>query len=71
MELEAGKLQLLEITSQTHAMFMCRMNRYLIPYFGEMLVSDIDYQKLSEFIAYLRLEKIGAVTIKQYLSLLK
>lgn len=71
LEIEAGKLQLLEITNQTHAMFISRINRFLIPYFGEMLSEEIDYQKLSEFIAYLRSENIGAVTIKQYLGLLK
>lgn len=71
LEIEAGKLQLEEITSQTHAMFISRMNRFLIPYFGEIRSEDIDYQKLSEFIAHLRSENIGAVTIKQYLGLLK
>jgi len=71
LEIEVGKLQLQEITGQTHAMFISRMNRYIIPYFGEMRADDIDYQKLSEFIAYLRSESIGAVTIKQYLGLLK
>jgi len=71
LEIEAGKLQLMEITSQTHAMFVSRMNKYLVPYFGKVRSEEIDYQKLSEFIAYLRSENIGAVTIKQYLGLLK
>jgi len=71
LEIEAGKLQLQEITAQTHAMFISRMNRFLIPYFSECRSDDINYAKLSEFIAYLRSENIGAVTIKQYLGLLK
>jgi integrase len=71
LEIEDGKLQLLEITEQTHAMFVSRLNRYLVPYFGELLAEEINYQKLTEFIAYLRSENIGAVTIKQYMGLLK
>ena len=71
LEIEEGKLLLQEITPQTHAMFISRVNRFLVPYFGEDQSRDIDYQKISEFIAHLRAESIGAVTIKQYLGLLK
>ena len=60
-----------EITQQTFEMLRCRLNGHLLAYFGEEDVKNINHRKVSTFITYLQGQDIGAVTINQYLGLLK
>ena len=59
------------ITKQTYEMLKCRLNGHLSAYFADEEVSNINHRKISAFISYLQQQKIGAVTINQYLGLLK
>jgi Phage integrase SAM-like domain len=60
-----------EITKQTYEMLKCRLNGYLLKFFRTEKVQNINYQKISAFIQYLQAQKIGMVTINQYIGLLK
>lgn len=60
-----------EITQQTFEMLRCRLNGHLLAYFGKEDVENINHRKISAFITYLQGQDIGAVTINQYLGLLK
>jgi hypothetical protein len=68
---EQGRCANGAITKQTFEMLKCRLNGHLRAYLGNEDVSNINHRKISEFISYLQTEKIGAVTINQYLGLLK
>lgn len=68
---ECQRLRNSEITRQTFEMLRCRLNGHLLAYFGEEDVKNINHRKISSFIAYLQENNIGAVTINQYLGLLK
>ena len=59
------------ITKQTFEMLKCRLNGHLSAYFADEQVGNINHRKISAFISYLQEQKIGAVTINQYLGLLK
>jgi hypothetical protein len=60
-----------DITKQTFEMLKCRLNGHLSTYFADEEVASINHRKISAFISYLQEQKIGAVTINQYLGLLK
>ena len=60
-----------DITKQTYEMLKCRLNGHLLAFFTDEEVKDINHRKISAFISYLQVQKIGAVTINQYLGLLK
>lgn len=60
-----------EITKQTFEMMKCRLNGHLLAYFGNEEVSNINHRRITNFITYLQNHNIGAVTINQYLGLLK
>ena len=60
-----------DITKQTYEMLKCRLNGHVSAYFADEEVSNINHRKISAFISYLQQQKIGAVTINQYLGLLK
>lgn len=60
-----------EITKQTFEMMKCRLNGHLLAYFGNEEVSNINHRGITNFITYLQNHNIGAVTINQYLGLLK
>jgi len=68
---ESQRLCAGEITHQTFEMLRCRLNGHLLAYFGEEDVKNISHRKISAFITYLQGRDIGAVTINQYLGLLK
>jgi len=68
---ESQRLYAGEITHQTFEMLKCRLNGHLLAYFSEEDVKNISHRKLSAFITYLQGQDIGAVTINQYLGLLK
>jgi len=69
--MERQRLSAGEITKQTFEMLRSRLNGHLLSYFGIDDVDTINHRKISTFIAYLQSSGIGAVTINQYLSLLK
>ncbi|MBU3551642.1 phage integrase SAM-like domain-containing protein [Polynucleobacter sp. MWH-Berg-3C6] len=71
LEKERQRCQNQEITKQTFEMLRCRLNGHLLAYFGAEDVRAINHRKISAFITYLQNEKVGAVTINQYLGLLK
>lgn len=60
-----------EITQQTYEMLKCRINGHIFTFFGNQATEKITSQDISNFVDYLHSYKIGAVTIKQYLGLLK
>lgn len=60
-----------EITLQTFAMLKCRFNGHLRTFLGHHNLLDISSRKISDFIIYLQDYGVGAVTINQYLGLLK
>jgi integrase len=60
-----------EITKQTFEMLKCRLNGHVLAFFGTEEVKSISYKKVASFITYLMEEQVGAVTINQYLGLLK
>lgn len=59
------------ITNQTLGMYRSRVNSQLIPYFGDLHISLINSKKINEFIDHLFHQSIKAITIKQYLGILK
>jgi integrase len=59
------------ITKQTYEMLKCRLNGHLLAFFTDVEAKDINHRKISAFIQYLQAQNIGAVTINQYLGLLK
>lgn len=71
LEKEQQRCKNQEITKQTFEMLRCRLNGHLLAYFGAEDVTAINHRKISTFITYLQNEKVGAVTINQYLGLLK
>lgn len=71
LEKEQQKCKNQEITQQTLEMLRCRLNGHLLAYFGVEDVRAINHRKIFAFITYLQNEKVGAVTINQYLGLLK
>lgn len=71
MAKEQQRLTTNEITKQTFEMLRSRLCGHLLRYFGDQAIREINHRKISEFITYLQSQQIGAVTIKQYLSLLK
>lgn len=68
---EYQRLDSNEITKQTFEMLKCRLNGHLLAYFGDEDIGSINHRKITAFITYLQSHKIGAVTINQYLGLLK
>jgi len=68
---EYQRLDCNEITKQTFEMMKCRLNGHLLAYFGEKEVSNINHRRITDFITYLQSLNIGAVTISQYIGLLK
>lgn len=60
-----------DITKQTLGMFISRLRAQLIPYFSGSHISSIQLKQISEFILHLQSQPIKAITIKQYLGLLK
>jgi integrase len=68
---EAQRLNSKEITGQTFEMLRCRLNGHVLAFFSGELASDINHRRIGEFISYLQDQEIGAVTINQYLGLLK
>jgi hypothetical protein len=59
------------ITIQTLAMYRSRINSQLMPYFGNHHPCTINTKKINEFIDFLFHQSIKAITIKQYLGILK
>jgi integrase len=68
---EYQRLDSNEITKQTFEMMKCRLNGHLLAYFGNEEVSNINHRRITNFITYLQNHNVGAVTICQYLGLLK
>ena len=68
---EQQRLELREITLQTYVMLKCRLNGHVLAYFGGEKIHAVNPQKIQGFIGYLQSNLISAVTIKQYLSLLR
>ena len=68
---ESQRLSSKEITEQTFEMLRCRLNGHVLAFFSGLHASDINHRKIREFINYLQDQEIGAVTINQYLGLLK
>lgn len=60
-----------EITAQTFEMLRCRLNGHILAFFSGQHANEINHRKIGEFITYLQDQEIGAVTINQYLGLLK
>lgn len=60
-----------EITKQTFEMTKCRLNGHLLSFFGAENLKDISYRKICAFVTYMQNEQVRAVTINQYLGLLK
>ena len=71
LQKESLRLDSNEITKQTFEMMKCRVNGHLSAYFGNEEVSNINHRRITNFITYLQSHNIGAVTISQYLGLLK
>lgn len=69
--LEAQKHRQKQITTQTLAMFVSRLRSQLLPFFGADQIQQIDQKRISEFVTHLQKAEIKAITIKQYLGLLK
>lgn len=70
-EKEEQKQRCGEITKQTLSMFHSRVNSNISEYFGPLKTSDITSKVILGFIEYLSDKSIKAVTINQYLGLLK
>lgn len=60
-----------DITKQTFEMLRCRLHGHLLAFFGTEQVENINHRHVSSFVSYLQEQNIGAVTINQYLGLLK
>ena len=60
-----------DITKQTLGMFISRLRAQLVPYFSGCHISTIQIKQISEFVLDLQEQNIKAITIKQYLGLLK
>jgi integrase len=71
LHLETQKQKQKQITMQTLAMFVSRLRSQLLPFFGADQIQGIDQKRIAEFVAHLQKAEIKAITIKQYLGLLK
>lgn len=71
LQIEVQKQHRKEITAQTLAMFVSRLNAQLTPFFYNFDVRKIGAEEISSFIDHLLASDIKAITIKQYLGLLK
>jgi hypothetical protein len=60
-----------EITKQTLGMFISRLRAQLDPYFNRTHIGAIQIKQIAAFILHLQDQSIKAITIKQYLGLLK
>ena len=60
-----------EITKQTLGMFISRLKSQILPFFGRMRIDLLQIKQITEFIRHLENQSIQAITIKQYLGLLK
>ena len=60
-----------DITKQTLGMFISRLRAQLGPYFYKTNIGSIQTKQIAEFILHLQGQSIKAITIKQYLGLLK
>jgi hypothetical protein len=60
-----------DITKQTLGMFISRLRAQLGPYFDKTHIGSIQIKHIAEFILHLQDQSIKAITIKQYLGLLK
>jgi Phage integrase SAM-like domain len=68
---EEQKYRLREITLQTLRMFQSRIKANIEPYFGDMVLTQISSKDILGFVEHLGNQCIKAITIRQYLGLLK
>ncbi len=71
LSIERRKEKNKEITSQTLAMFVSRLRCQLTPFFRFDKIHAIDQKRIIDFVVHLQQADIKAITIKQYLGLLK
>ncbi|NQW57926.1 MAG: hypothetical protein HQ456_04375 [Polynucleobacter sp.] len=71
IESEFRKERIGEITAQTFNMFCSRVNSNMLTFFGALEVNHIRSKQILNFIEFLSNKSIKAITIKQYLGLLK
>jgi hypothetical protein len=71
IESESRKERPGEITAQTFNMFCSRVNSNMLTFFGALEVDQIRLKQIQNFIEFLSNKSIKAITIKQYLGLLK
>lgn len=60
-----------EITKQTLGMFISRLRSQIIPSFGNLKIEVVQLQQIAEFVMQLQNQAIRAITIKQYLGLVR
>lgn len=66
--IEENRVQRGDLSANGLRIFRNRMNKNILPYFGEKAVEKIDYGTLNDFISHISQKKTSPTTISQYLT---
>lgn len=71
LEIELSRVKRGEVTQKALTITKYRLEKFVLPFFGEMLMASIQMDKLQEFVVLLNDEELGGVSIGQYLVIVR
>lgn len=68
---QKGLLARNKLSKKSYEMLVSRLRSHILPYFSHQIISEINYEKLSQFKNYLREFNLADITIDQYFNVLR
>lgn len=68
---EALRVERNELTEKSYKVICYRLQKYILPIFGNIIINEINFSKLDSFVDTLSRKGVGGVAISQYLAIIR